>query len=78
MNLRSVIYYLLCRGKKQAVQVEEEAEQDTNDSPELTHIEIDLAKQNFAFYCAGKKGPLELFELPMVLSACGYNKVTPH
>ncbi len=33
-----------------------------------------MAKQNFTFYCSQKKsGPaLEVYELPMILSACGY------
>ena len=37
-------------------------------------MEQDMAKQNFNFYCQQKKGgnQLELYELPMVLSACGY------
>lgn len=54
-------------------------EQDhNNDAPELTRMEVEMAKQNFGFYCQQKKGgtSLELYELPMVLSACGY-KVQP-
>ena len=41
-------------------------------------MEIEMAKSNFTFYCSQKKGgnALELYELPMVLSACGY-KVSP-
>lgn len=37
-----------------------------------------MAKQNFGFYCSTKKGgtSLELYELSMVLSACGY-KIAP-
>jgi Ca2+-binding EF-hand superfamily protein len=63
----------LCR--KQAAKVEEEEEHDNNDAPELSKMDIELAKQNYTYYCSGKKTALELFELPMVLSACGY-KVT--
>lgn len=46
--------------------------------PELTRGEIEMAKQNFTYYCSQKKAEsgLQLYELPMVLSACGY-KVTP-
>jgi Ca2+-binding EF-hand superfamily protein len=35
---------------------------------------MEMAKQNFNFYCQSKKSgnSLELFELPMVLSACGW------
>jgi hypothetical protein len=37
-------------------------------------MEVEMAKQNFGFYCSQKKQGtmLELYELPMVLSACGY------
>lgn len=52
--------------------MEEEEEHDNNDAPELSKMDIELAKQNYTYYCSGKKTALELFELPMVLSACGY------
>jgi Ca2+-binding EF-hand superfamily protein len=36
-----------------------------------------MARQNFDFYCKSKGGAtVELFELPMILTACGY-RVTP-
>lgn len=65
----------MCR-KAQKI-VEEESVEDNNDSPELTRMEIEMAKQNFNFYCQQKKGEkvhiaLEYYELPMILSACGY------
>lgn len=32
-----------------------------------------MARQNFDFYCKSKGGAtVELFELPMILTACGY------
>ena len=43
---------------------------------ELTKQEVDLAKQNFDFYSKSKGTQIELFELPMLLSACGC-RVTP-
>ena len=65
----------MCR--KKAQQEEEPVEEQNNDAPELTRMEIEMAKQNFNFYQSQKKSPnLELYELPMVLSACGY-KVSP-
>ena len=41
-------------------------------------MEIEMAKQNFSFYCQSKKAgtALETYELPMVLSACGY-RISP-
>jgi hypothetical protein len=53
---------------------EESLADDGQDSPELSKMEIEMAKQNFTFYCSQKKsGPvLEVYELPMILSACGY------
>jgi Ca2+-binding EF-hand superfamily protein len=66
---------LECRKKQQ--QEEEQVEEQNNDAPELTRMEVEMAKQNFQFYQSQKKSPiLELYELPMVLSACGY-KVSP-
>jgi hypothetical protein len=51
------------------------AVEENNDSPELTKMEVEMAKQNFTFYCQSKKAAvsLELYELPMILSACGYS-----
>ena len=39
---------------------------------ELSVIEKDLCKQNFAFYDKAKQGYVELFELPMVLTSKFY------
>jgi len=35
-----------------------------------------MAKLNYDYYIRNKGSQVELFELPMLLSACGY-KVTP-
>jgi hypothetical protein len=49
------------------------AEEEGNDQPEMTRMEIDMARQNFDFYSKSKGGAsVELFELPMILTACGY------
>ena len=42
-----------------------------DNSLELTRSEIDLAKMNFDFYFKMKGTPIDLFELPMLLAACG-------
>jgi len=41
-------------------------------------MDVDMAKLNFNFYCQSKRSgtTLEVYELPMILSACGY-KVSP-
>lgn len=50
-----------------------------NDHPEMSKVEVEMAKQNFDFYAKSKGGAIiELFELPMILTACGYNVSTPH
>jgi len=43
---------------------------------ELIKQEQDMAKLNYEYYIKNKGSQVELFELPMLLSACGY-KVTP-
>jgi|LauGreDrversion4_2_1035121.scaffolds.fasta_scaffold2536378_1 hypothetical protein len=54
-----------------------QAEEQGNDQPELSQTDISMARQNFDFYCKSKGGAtVELFELPMILTACGY-RVTP-
>ena len=32
-----------------------------------------MCKQNFTFYDKAKQGYVERFELPMLLTVCGYN-----
>ena len=55
------------------------AEEVDNDHPEMSKVEVEMAKQNFDFYAKSKGGAIiELFELPMILTACGYNVSTPH
>ena len=39
---------------------------------ELTAMEMQLAQQNYQFYMKSKTC-FEIFELPMLLSACGYH-----
>ncbi len=43
---------------------------------ELIKQEQDMAKLNFEYYTKNKGTQVELFELPMLMSACGY-RVTP-
>lgn len=66
----------VCRQKKPLV--DSEAEDQQSNDPELTRMEIEMAKQNFSFYQQNKKvsAALELYELSMILSACGY-RVSP-
>jgi len=55
---------------------EEEPEANMIDSSshiELSNLEKESAKANFQFYDKEKRGYVERFELPMLLSACGYN-----
>ena len=48
-----------------------------NEQLELSAVDVSMAKQNFEYYLKSKGGAtIELFELPMVLTACGYH-VTP-
>ena len=68
----------LCRKTTLAAErdesVHEENQQD--DHLELTKQEVDLAKSNYDFYSKSKGTQIELFELPMLLSANGC-RVTP-
>lgn len=52
----------------------EKVEDDQN--LELIKQEQDMAKLNFEYYTKNKGSQVELFELPMLMSACGY-RVTP-
>ena len=51
-------------------EAEEVQEQDDNNL-ELTRQEIDIAKTNYDYYSKSKGSQIELFELPMLLTACG-------
>ena len=64
------------RAKPKQTIKEEEPEPnmiDCSSHIELSNLEKESAKVNFTFYDKEKKGYVERFELPMLLSACGYN-----
>eukprot|EP00352_Strombidinopsis_acuminata_P004806 CAMPEP_0176365842 /NCGR_PEP_ID=MMETSP0126-20121128/20758_1 /TAXON_ID=141414 ORGANISM="Strombidinopsis acuminatum, Strain SPMC142" /NCGR_SAMPLE_ID=MMETSP0126 /ASSEMBLY_ACC=CAM_ASM_000229 /LENGTH=60 /DNA_ID=CAMNT_0017723015 /DNA_START=35 /DNA_END=217 /DNA_ORIENTATION=- len=47
---------------------------DNEGRMELNKLEVELCKQNFSFYEKNRGGPpVERFELPMLLVACGYD-----
>ena len=62
------------RNKKKQQEEEIKLESEHGSSlTELSSLEIDCCKQNFIFYDKQKLGYVERFELPMLLSTCGYN-----
>ena len=63
------------RAKTKVIKEEEKEDNviDSSSHIELSNLEKESAKANFTFYDKEKKGYVERFELPMLLSACGYN-----
>ena len=76
-----LIYRALVNKNQQQVISEEvpevESEHDNNRT-ELTKLEVELCKQNFAFYDRQKQGFVERFELPMLLTGISNVFLIPH
>lgn len=71
-------FFLSFRSKKAEIQEPSSLDGQSDDAMsddhlELTKQELDLAKQNFEFYIRNKGTQVDLFELPMLLQACGMN-----
>ena len=55
------------------IEEEEKPESAQPSDTELSTLERDCCRQNFMFYDKQKVGWVERFELPMLLTTCGYN-----
>ena len=60
------------RRKSVKQQVDEQVKDETN-AADLSISDRECCIHNFKFYVNKSQGYADLFELPMVLSACGYN-----